>query len=71
MSMTDLRAPAAPLDYAPVTIVASCDSCEFDGEVKAAIVDEERGWSESAVVYEFGCPAGHLNRMRVEDGDDS
>lgn len=71
MAMTDIRTPVPAPDYAPVTIVAACDSCPFDGEVRASVIEEERGWSSSAVTYEFECPEGHLNRMRVEDGDDS
>lgn len=71
MAMTDIRTPIAAPDYAPVVIVAACDSCGFDGEVAASVVEEERTWSQSAVTYEFECPEGHVTRMRVEDGDDS
>lgn len=71
MAMTDIRTPVAAPDYAPVTIVAACDSCSFDGEVVATVVEEERTWSMTAVTYEFDCPDGHRNRMRVVDGDDS
>ncbi|MDN4598485.1 hypothetical protein [Leifsonia virtsii] len=71
MAMTDIRTPIPAPDFAPAVIVASCDSCSFDGEVTASVVEDERTWSASAVTYEFECPEGHLNRMRVEDGDDS
>lgn len=69
--LTDIRTPIPVPDYAPTVIVAACEACEFDGEVTARVVDEERTWSASAATYEFECPAGHVTRIRLEDGDDS